>query len=60
LIAATGRAWVGARRCHPCQPGKAAKALRTGAVVLTFPGGDYDAYRPTLRANVIDFNGRTG
>ena len=39
---------------------KAAKALRTGAVVLTFPGGDYDAYRPTLRANVIDFNGRTG
>lgn len=39
---------------------KAAKALRAGAVVLTFPGGDYDAYRPTLRANVIDFNGRTG
>jgi 1-acyl-sn-glycerol-3-phosphate acyltransferase len=39
---------------------KAAKALGAGAVVLTFPGGDYDAYRPTLRANVIDFNGRTG
>jgi 1-acyl-sn-glycerol-3-phosphate acyltransferase len=28
--------------------------------VLVFPGGIYDAYRPTLAENVIDFNGRTG
>jgi 1-acyl-sn-glycerol-3-phosphate acyltransferase len=38
----------------------AAKALRDGAVVLVFPGGDYDSYRPTLTENVIDFGGRTG
>ena len=38
----------------------AAKALHSGAVVLTFPGGDYDAYRPTVTQNVIDFHGRTG
>lgn len=38
----------------------AAAALRSGAVVLVFPGGDYDSYRPTLSANTIDFNGRTG
>jgi 1-acyl-sn-glycerol-3-phosphate acyltransferase len=38
----------------------AAAALRSGGVVLTFPGGVYDAYRPTLAQNVIDFNGRTG
>lgn len=38
----------------------AATALRTGGVVIVFPGGDYDAYRPTLSENVIDFNGRTG
>jgi 1-acyl-sn-glycerol-3-phosphate acyltransferase len=38
----------------------ALQALRNGAVVVTFPGGDYDAYRPTLRQNVIDFAGRTG
>ena len=25
-----------------------------------FPGGDYDTFRPTLRANVIDFEGRKG
>ncbi|MCV7155147.1 lysophospholipid acyltransferase family protein [Mycolicibacterium pyrenivorans] len=38
----------------------AADALRSGALVLVFPGGDYDSYRPTLSENVVDFNGRTG
>jgi 1-acyl-sn-glycerol-3-phosphate acyltransferase len=38
----------------------AAKALRSGAVVLVFPGGDYDSYRSTLEENKIDFAGRTG
>ncbi|MBV9090947.1 MAG: acyltransferase family protein [Mycobacteriaceae bacterium] len=38
----------------------AAKALRSGALVLVFPGGDYDSYRPTATENTIDFNGRTG
>ncbi|MGE2732957.1 lysophospholipid acyltransferase family protein [Mycolicibacterium vaccae] len=38
----------------------AARALRSGAVVLVFPGGDYDSYRPTLTANQVDFAGRTG
>lgn len=37
----------------------AAKALRSGGVVVVFPGGDYDAYRPTFAENVIDFNGST-
>jgi 1-acyl-sn-glycerol-3-phosphate acyltransferase len=38
----------------------AAEVLRSGAVLLVFPGGDYDAFRPTLSQNVIDFDGRTG
>lgn len=38
----------------------AANALRSGGVVIVFPGGDYDAYRPTFAENVIDFNGRKG
>ena len=41
-------------------PENAAKALRAGGVVVVFPGGDYDVYRPTLAENTIDFNGRTG
>src|SRR3954447_3145950 len=38
----------------------AATALNSGAVVLVFPGGDYDSYRPTFEQTAIDFNGRTG
>jgi 1-acyl-sn-glycerol-3-phosphate acyltransferase len=38
----------------------AATALHSGAVVLVFPGGDYDSYRPTFEQTAIDFNGRTG
>ena len=38
----------------------AAAALAFGGVVLVFPGGDYDSYRPTSADNVIDFDGRTG
>ena len=38
----------------------AASALRSDGVVLVFPGGDYDAYRPSRAANAVDFNGRKG
>jgi 1-acyl-sn-glycerol-3-phosphate acyltransferase len=41
-------------------PDNAAAALNSDAVVLVFPGGDYDAFRPTHAANTIDFQGRTG
>jgi 1-acyl-sn-glycerol-3-phosphate acyltransferase len=36
------------------------EALRSGGVVVVFPGGDYDVYRPSLSANKIDFAGRRG
>ncbi|HTY29470.1 MAG TPA: lysophospholipid acyltransferase family protein, partial [Mycobacterium sp.] len=35
-------------------------ALRSGAVVVVFPGGGHDAMRPTSQQAVIDFCGRTG
>lgn len=38
----------------------AEEALRSGGVVVVFPGGDFDVYRPTLTENKIDFDGRTG
>jgi 1-acyl-sn-glycerol-3-phosphate acyltransferase len=38
----------------------AAAALHSGGIVVVFPGGDYDAYRPTFTENVIDFDGRKG
>lgn len=44
----------------PANHKNADEALRSGGVVVVFPGGDYDVYRPTLSANKIDFGGRTG
>ena len=41
-------------------PENADEALRSGGVVVVFPGGDYDVYRPTFAENKIDFDGRTG
>src|SRR5882757_79065 len=38
----------------------AAQALRSGGLVIVFPGGDYDVYRPTTARNIVDFAGRTG
>ena len=35
-------------------------ALEAGSVTMVFPGGDWDASRPTAEANTIDFAGRTG
>jgi len=54
------RSYLGRIGTIHASPENAVKALHSGAVVLVFPGGDYDAYRPTLSQNVIDFNGRTG
>ena len=44
----------------PASHANAEEALRSGGVVVVFPGGDYDVYRPTLAENRIDFDGRTG
>jgi 1-acyl-sn-glycerol-3-phosphate acyltransferase len=44
----------------PASRENAAAALKSDGVVVVFPGGDYDAYRPTSSANIIDFNGRSG
>ncbi|MFZ0831487.1 MAG: lysophospholipid acyltransferase family protein [Mycobacterium sp.] len=41
-------------------PENAVKALGSGGIVLVFPGGDHDAYRPTMAENVVNFGGRTG
>ncbi|HZA09316.1 lysophospholipid acyltransferase family protein [Mycobacterium sp.] len=41
-------------------PQNAAESLRGGGLVVVFPGGDYDVYRPTVWENVVDFGGRTG
>jgi 1-acyl-sn-glycerol-3-phosphate acyltransferase len=35
-------------------------ALKSGAAVLVFPGGDWEVHRPSWERNKIDFGGRKG
>ncbi len=36
------------------------QAFAKGAAVLVYPGGDYDAHRPTWESAKVDFDGRKG
>src|SRR3954454_18492358 len=38
----------------------ARKALQSGAVVLVYPGGDYEVHRPIWERHRVDFDGRKG
>ncbi len=44
----------------PASQATARKALRKGAAVVVFPGGDYEVFRPWSERNKIEFGGRTG
>jgi 1-acyl-sn-glycerol-3-phosphate acyltransferase len=41
-------------------PQNARRALAKGAVVLVYPGGDYEVHRPTRESARVDFDGRKG
>jgi 1-acyl-sn-glycerol-3-phosphate acyltransferase len=41
-------------------PQNAERALKEGAALLVYPGGDYEVHRPVWERNKVDFNGRKG
>jgi 1-acyl-sn-glycerol-3-phosphate acyltransferase len=41
-------------------PSNARKALESGAVLLVYPGGDYEVHRPTWDGHRVDFDRRKG
>jgi 1-acyl-sn-glycerol-3-phosphate acyltransferase len=41
-------------------PANAERALREGAALLVYPGGDYEVHRPTWESARVDFGGRRG
>jgi 1-acyl-sn-glycerol-3-phosphate acyltransferase len=41
-------------------PENAEKALRSGAAVLVYPGGDHEVHRPSWESSRVDFAGRKG
>jgi 1-acyl-sn-glycerol-3-phosphate acyltransferase len=41
-------------------PSEAEAILRSGSILVAFPGGDHEVFRPWQDRNRIDFGGRTG
>lgn len=41
-------------------PANASKALRAGAALLVYPGGDFEVHRPSWQRNRVDFGRRKG
>jgi 1-acyl-sn-glycerol-3-phosphate acyltransferase len=60
LVTGPLNAWLRSIGVIQASRENASAALHSDAVVLVFPGGDYDSYRSTLAANTVDFNGHTG
>jgi 1-acyl-sn-glycerol-3-phosphate acyltransferase len=55
--------WLGSLRKFgtvAASPENARKALESGAVLLVYPGGDYEVHRPVWERNRVDFNRRKG
>jgi len=60
VTAMPGLAWLRNFGTVAASPENAARALRRGAAVLVYPGGDYEVHRPTWESAKVDFDGRKG
>jgi 1-acyl-sn-glycerol-3-phosphate acyltransferase len=44
----------------PASPANMSRALRRGAALLVYPGGDHETFRPSWESDRVDFAHRTG
>jgi 1-acyl-sn-glycerol-3-phosphate acyltransferase len=60
VVTGPGLAWLRKFGTVAASQDNARKALRSGAALLVYPGGDYEVHRPIWERNRVDFNGRQG
>lgn len=60
VLSMPGIGWARRLGCVAASPENARKALASGAVLLVYPGGDYEVHRPSWESTKIDFAGRKG
>jgi 1-acyl-sn-glycerol-3-phosphate acyltransferase len=60
VLSLPGLAWLRKFGTVAASPANASDALRSGAALLVYPGGDYEVHRPSWEGNKIDFGGRKG
>jgi 1-acyl-sn-glycerol-3-phosphate acyltransferase len=59
LVARPAPGWTRRFGAVSATPEHASAALRAGAAVLVYPGGEHEAYRPSWRGDRVDFGGET-
>jgi 1-acyl-sn-glycerol-3-phosphate acyltransferase len=60
VLTMPGLSWLRKFGTVAASPSNARKALESGAVLLVYPGGDYEVHRPSWLRNKVDFGGRKG
>ena len=59
-LALPGLAWLRRFGTVAASAENASRALSSGAVLLVYPGGDYEVHRPSWQSNRVDFGARKG
>jgi 1-acyl-sn-glycerol-3-phosphate acyltransferase len=60
VVSAPGLGWLRKHGVIAASPGNAEKALKEGAAVLVYPGGDREVHRPSWESARVDFGERKG
>jgi 1-acyl-sn-glycerol-3-phosphate acyltransferase len=60
VLSMPGLGWLRKYGTVAASPDNARKALRSGAAVLVYPGGDREVHRPSWQSDRIDFDNRKG
>ncbi|GAC1484368.1 MAG: 1-acyl-sn-glycerol-3-phosphate acyltransferase [Solirubrobacteraceae bacterium] len=60
VLSMPGIGWVRRFGTVAASHQNARKALASGAVLLVYPGGDYEVHRPSWESAKVDFDGRKG
>jgi 1-acyl-sn-glycerol-3-phosphate acyltransferase len=60
VLSLPGLGWLRKFGTVAASPENARKALRSGAALLVYPGGDYEVHRPSWESSRVDFGGRKG
>ena len=60
VVSMPGLGWLRKFGTVAASQENARTALRSGATLLVYPGGDYEVHRPSWQRNRVDFDGRKG
>jgi 1-acyl-sn-glycerol-3-phosphate acyltransferase len=60
VVSMPGLGWLRRYGTVAASPQNADLALKKGAVLLVYPGGDYEVHRPSWESAKVDFDGRKG